>query len=315
MGKPTLHATWDSNSTNCIVPLTGHISDGFVNNEIPTAGEFNEWMRRVGIHCDYLITGDLEIDGLTTAEVDLAMPNAAAVLTPATYATVIRLTGGGASAKIQGIQPDVDGRTLVLVNGTGADVTLSIQDGATLYQLWVGDAAAGAQLRLAPNAAVGLRWNGIDGQWIALFSTAPLTPATRTIPIDISKAQICGIGTGTLTLSGSVRYLVSTSGPTLWDFPVELPVGSIITEVVVGYNREASASVAFELDRWSLAGSETVVTSHVDTTSSGDTTASYTSFGAGLPFTTLANETLSLLVSASTNARIYSALVTFKPPV
>lgn len=57
------------------------------------------------------------------------------------------------------------------------------------------------------------------------------------------------------------------------------------------------------------------MTSHVDTTSSGDTTASYTSFGAGLPFVTQANETLSLLVNPDTGGRIYSALVTYKPPV
>lgn len=237
MPKPTLSAVWDANGTNTTALLSGHVSDGFVNAEIPTSAELNQWMNIVGQYTDYLQTGDLVLDGLSMGSVDLAMPNAAAVLAPTTYATVLRLTGGGASAVIQGIQPDVDGRVVVLVNATGASVTLSVQDGATLYQIYVGDAAAGAQLRLAPNAAIGLRWDGQNGQWITVFATAPLTPATRTIPIDISKAQIRGIGTGTLTLSGSVRYLVSTSGPTQWDFALDLPVGATITEVAVGYNR------------------------------------------------------------------------------
>lgn len=317
MPKPSLSALWDTAGTNTTALLSGHVTDGFVTDEIPGSAELNQWMQIVGQHCDYLQTGDLELTGLTLPWSSVVLTNATQTITPASGVLVTYLTGGGAAAAIKGIVADHDRRVVVLVNTTGSDVALIAEDSSAIpYYLVLNDAAIGASLRLPDGAAVAFRFDGANGQWNVIWSSCPLAPTTRTIPIDISKGQIRNSGTGTLTLSGSVRYLQASAGPTSWQFPVEIPVGATITEVVVGYNRNAAASVAFELDRWNMAGSETVVASHVDTTSSGDTTAVFSGFsGSLLPFVTLANETLCVTVSPDTNGRIYALTVTFKPPV
>lgn len=48
MPAPGSYADWDTNGTNTTPIVAGHATDGFVNNEIPTARELNEWMMLVG---------------------------------------------------------------------------------------------------------------------------------------------------------------------------------------------------------------------------------------------------------------------------
>ena len=153
-------------------------------------------------------------------------------------------------------------------------------------------------------------------QWIEYFDG--LNTAPRTVPIDVSSGQVWGSGsTAPLTLAGSTRYILITSTVAEIDFPLPaMPVGSTITSVTLYYNREGSASFGTTLARWSMSGgTETVIASHVDTTSSGDTSVDLSAVsGTALPYTTISAETYSLSVDGATGARIYGAMVTFTLP-
>src|SRR5690349_1601161 len=70
--KPTEPADFDTNGTNTIAVTSGHKTDGWANNEIPTSGEFNTWMRNVGDHTRYLWEGDLELGDVTADSVTVA---------------------------------------------------------------------------------------------------------------------------------------------------------------------------------------------------------------------------------------------------
>lgn len=48
MTKPTDLPTWDSNETNTVTVVAGHTTDGYADDEIPTAAETNKWMNIVG---------------------------------------------------------------------------------------------------------------------------------------------------------------------------------------------------------------------------------------------------------------------------
>lgn len=54
MPTPSTFPDWDTNATNTVAVLAGHTTDGFANNEIPTAGELNQWMMFVGLWVRYL---------------------------------------------------------------------------------------------------------------------------------------------------------------------------------------------------------------------------------------------------------------------
>lgn len=58
MTRPTHTATWDSNFTNLIAPLSGHITDGYEDSEIPTASEENGWKNIVGTWTEYVNAGN-----------------------------------------------------------------------------------------------------------------------------------------------------------------------------------------------------------------------------------------------------------------
>lgn len=51
--------TWDTNLTNTVALINGHKTDGFANNEVPTAGEINTLLAFLYLHCKYLNDGDL----------------------------------------------------------------------------------------------------------------------------------------------------------------------------------------------------------------------------------------------------------------
>lgn len=53
MPAPSTFPDWDTNATNTVALVSGHVSDGFINNEVPTAGELNEWMMLVGLWIRY----------------------------------------------------------------------------------------------------------------------------------------------------------------------------------------------------------------------------------------------------------------------
>jgi hypothetical protein len=65
MAKPSSTATWDSNGTNLVAPISGHITDGFATDEIPDSASENGWRNIVGQWTDYLNTGDLELGDIT----------------------------------------------------------------------------------------------------------------------------------------------------------------------------------------------------------------------------------------------------------
>jgi hypothetical protein len=62
--KPTVHAEWDTNNTNVSATTGGHKSDGWANDEIPTAGEMNHWMNQVSAWTEWLYDGDMAINDL-----------------------------------------------------------------------------------------------------------------------------------------------------------------------------------------------------------------------------------------------------------
>jgi hypothetical protein len=48
MTKPSVFPTFDSNETNVVATLAGHITDGYADDEIPTAAEFNYMLNLIG---------------------------------------------------------------------------------------------------------------------------------------------------------------------------------------------------------------------------------------------------------------------------
>lgn len=46
--------TWDSNDTNTVATVAGHVTDGYADDEVPTAAETNGWMRTVALWIIYL---------------------------------------------------------------------------------------------------------------------------------------------------------------------------------------------------------------------------------------------------------------------
>lgn len=84
MPKPPYVPVWDSNKTNTSAPTAGHKSDGYANNEIPTAAEFNYQLNAIGEWCAYVdagewdddihVTGDATIDGALNVAGDVVGP-------------------------------------------------------------------------------------------------------------------------------------------------------------------------------------------------------------------------------------------------
>jgi hypothetical protein len=54
MPAPTSFNDWDTNGTHTTPVLSGHTTDGFVNNEIPGSAELNQWMMLTGQWTRYL---------------------------------------------------------------------------------------------------------------------------------------------------------------------------------------------------------------------------------------------------------------------
>jgi hypothetical protein len=54
MSEPTTFPDWDTSNANTIALIAGHVTDGYANNEVPTAGETNTWMMLVGLWIRYL---------------------------------------------------------------------------------------------------------------------------------------------------------------------------------------------------------------------------------------------------------------------
>lgn len=77
--KPSAPATWDSNSTNLIAPTSGHKTDGYAIDEVPSSTEINGQLKLIGDWTKYIddgdielhdvdITGTLEVEGKTTLD-------------------------------------------------------------------------------------------------------------------------------------------------------------------------------------------------------------------------------------------------------
>lgn len=172
---------------------------------------------------------------------------------------------------------------------------------------------------LSGQMAVPGYWNWVANntyQWVQYFDG--LNTAERTLPLSVASAKTWGAGaTATLTQSGSTRYVLVNTGPADISWDIQIPAGSTITHCTLLYNREGSASLGIDLNVWSAAGSQTVIRSAVDNVSSGDTSldlATSGTAGLGLPYTTVANTTLSLDIDAQTNAKIYGATIAFTVP-
>lgn len=57
MGAPSSYPDWDTNATNTIPLVAGHITDGWDTDEVPDSDEMNEWMMLVGLWIRYLSSG------------------------------------------------------------------------------------------------------------------------------------------------------------------------------------------------------------------------------------------------------------------
>lgn len=157
--KPSVHAEWDTNGTNMSATSSGHKSDGWANNEVPTAAEFNHWQNQVSAWTEWLFDGDIDVNdllvggtlGVTGASTlaDVSMSNL--IVTASTKYTGIytkSLTGTALS-------PGPNMNSNVDVRGSGNNVT-------GLYEAKISVTGAGI------HAALGGVAGGVDGQEILL---------------------------------------------------------------------------------------------------------------------------------------------------
>lgn len=60
MSAPVTYPDWDTNATNTSALVSGHVTDGFAADEIPTSRELNEWMMLVGLWIRWIRTAQAE---------------------------------------------------------------------------------------------------------------------------------------------------------------------------------------------------------------------------------------------------------------
>lgn len=234
--KPTTYAQWDSNGTNLTATTSGHKTDGWANNEIPTAGEFNDWQKQVADWMKWLLEGEFN-DGVTSYSLTGNQTN----WDP---------TAGGTTTNVHTIYvtPDVDGWQIGGLIG-GVDkreiqiVNVSTTKWFQIYHEDTGTTAANritfppgvvnaneGDVRVPPGASVRIRYRSTDSRWIVVSMTGCYTHEHLIIP---GSRFVSAIHTATNT-AGGYRYgltmIADTAGYTI---PID---GLLDGDVITGYS-------------------------------------------------------------------------------
>jgi hypothetical protein len=265
--KPTVHAEWDTNDTNTSATTSGHKSDGWVNNEIPTAAEFNHWMRQVGLWTNWLLEAQLNDGVVNYTHVDSVQDDhdltGTGTLTNVHTVYVTLSSTGEDQWVFSGAVGGVDKQEIQIIN-LDATRYIEIQDQAysastaanqiILPEEWTyGNVAAGISTaaHISPGGTLKLRYHGADSRWRVVGHTGVRVLRRFTVPT--SGAQLVGTHTvdqGHVTMGGvpNIIYvpLVTVPGSRIYSYKAYLNKVSTSGDTVSAwlYKRDTNDATA-----------------------------------------------------------------------
>lgn len=244
MTKPTTYAQWDTNSTNLTTPTSGHKTDGWAVNEIPTSTEMNGWMRQVSDWTAYWLDGGADSVVTSYALADSSNDNldltGTATLAGFTYFNVTHAVAAS-QAYLTGISGGYDGKEIViLAQGSTDDWVLMLEDAGSTAANRIARPPGfptGIQIYVPSGAAVRLRYMaGTVNRWLVIGTSFCYTYETTYIPA-ITAMDVAGNAN-----KARQGYVFPADTVCAIYIPLTLPANAILSGYQVTVQKTSNAS-------------------------------------------------------------------------
>ncbi len=287
--KPSATAEWDTNSTNLIPTLSGHTTDGYIDDEIPTAAEENGWKQVVGDWTKWLDDGDVALNDVTVGG-SLIMSGVTALgiddgnntdVPTATDTGVLLVSYNAAqtNGNIQGIDGGTSGQEMLVVNDPANSLAIYLVSGGTSGN----QIAVDAPLRIPGGAAVRLRYS--SPKWLVV-GASPQCSYLATLAVPAAAAAAVNPMTMLLNITG---WDVNSGDVNDWVlYPITLPVGASLRSWSMNIIKGSNGSHTMSAKLWEY-DSSTHAQSQVGSTQSNN---------ANAPGTTTLGETITKAFAA-----------------